>query len=68
MAVIAVIGFICFTINTITNNRKKAQAEQEVFRMVTDNLTRARAGASGRYTKGSDSDIYQKVREEDHVS
>ena len=65
VAVIAVIGFICFTYNTI---HKKPDPEQETFKVVSENLTRAGKGAAGRYAKAPDSDIYQKSREEDHVS
>ncbi len=71
VAVIAVIGFICFTYNSITGKKHQKDAEQETFRVVGEQLTRARAGAQGRYSKAVDSDIYQKVREkteEDHVS
>ena len=70
VAVIAIIGLICFTINTI-NDRKKRDPNKETFRVISDNLIRARAGAAGKYSKAPDSDIYQKKRgtgEDYHVS
>lgn len=71
VAVIAVLGLISGIINTFLGKKNKGNPEKETFRVVSEQLTRAKAGAAGKYFKAADTDIYQKVHvteEEDHVS
>ncbi len=70
VAVIAVIGLISGIINSYLGKKRQKNRVDEPFKVVSERLTRARAGAAGKYYKAADSDIYQKERErteEDHA-
>ena len=70
VAVIAVLGLISGIINTVLGKKNKGNPEKETFKVVSEQLTRGKAGAAGKYFKAADSDLYQKVKEvseEDHV-